>query len=194
MLITPEQSNRPATPVQVPHSALQLIDSTVHWLTFTSYSYDPKFKPEHQPIMCDFDFVQTEVKSSFFVTLVLAMENKSKADNRLAFSMSTVTEFEFKPGTTPEPLPEDPKKLQGILMGGLSTAIGTARGYLATYLAHTTYSNYVLPLIEVEALFNSKYNRPEMPDLKASVGGKKRGRKPGSGLKDIEIKPNDDLT
>jgi hypothetical protein len=137
------------------------------------------FVPEHQPIMCDFEVVKHESSSArFYVTLLLEMENSRKTEHALSFSISTITEFEFRPEAYPTALPEGEAERWHLFYNGLSAAIGAARGYLTNYLAPTVYRGYSLPLLDIEALVNRKYSRPALPAVPSTAPSEKPPTKP----------------
>lgn len=173
-MISKEESRRFARPVQVPPHELQLISSEVRGLELAAYALTEGYEPEKQPIMCDFEVVADEVyPSRFFITLAVEMENAQKADGRLSFHLSSVTEFEYQPGAKPTALPEGESARWQLFYIGVSTAIGLARGYLTNYLAPTIYRGYQLPLLNVEELMKKKYERPALPPVPSTAPSEK---------------------
>jgi hypothetical protein len=181
-MVSPAESNRVSQTVQIVQHDLQTVASNVHWFNMTSVSKEQGFVPETQPIMCDFEVVKHEKNPArFYITLVLEMEDSRKTGYVLSFSISTVTEFEFRQAAVPTTLPEDEGKRWHLFYTGLSAAIGAARGYLTNYLAPTAYRGYLLPLLDVETLINRKYVRPSLPTVPSTSPSEKPPLKPKKG-------------
>jgi hypothetical protein len=178
-MVAPEESRRQSQTVQIAQHNLQPVKSDVHWFNLRSVAKAQDFVPEHQPIMCDFEVVKHGSSSArFYITLVLEMENSRNTEHALSFSMSTVTEFEFRPEAYPTALPEGEGERWHLFYIGLSAAISAARGYLTNYLAPTVYRGYLLPLLDVEALVNRKYARPSLPMVPSTAPSEKPPLKP----------------
>jgi hypothetical protein len=178
-MVTPEESRRQSQTVQIAQHHLQPIKSDVHWFVLRAVAKAKNFVPEHQPIMCDFEVVKHDSSSArFYITLVLEMENSRDTEHSLSFSMSTVTEFEYRPEDYPTALPEGEDERWHLFYTGLSAAISTARGYLTNYLAPTIYRGYLLPLLDVKALIDRKYIRPALPSVPSSAPSEKPPTKP----------------
>ena len=137
-MVTIDEHRRAAQAVQAPYHKLQLIDSAVRWVNLEASDIVANHNPHQQPIMCDFEIVKhDETPARFFVTLLLQMENNRKVEGVLSFTISSVTEFEFRPGAVAAPLPEDEQTRWQLFSIAVDTAISMTRGHLATYLAPT---------------------------------------------------------
>lgn len=114
--------------------------------------------------MCDFDIVKHDAAPArFFVSLILEMQNSRKASDVLSFSITSVTEFEFRPGAVATPLPEDERLRWHLYSTALATAISMTRGHLTNYLAPTVYRGYYLPMLNVQELVDKRYGPSAVP-------------------------------
>lgn len=178
-MVTIDESRRTAQAIQTPYHKLQLIDSAVRWVNLEASIMVANHNPHQQPIMCDFEIVKHDEKPSrFFVTLLLEMENNRKVEGVLAFAISSVTEFEFRPGAIAAPLPEDEQTRWQLFSIAVDTAIGMTRGHLATYLAPTTYRGYQLPMLNVQELVDKRYAPASLPEVPSTAPSEKPPRKP----------------
>jgi hypothetical protein len=178
-MVTPEESRRAPQFSQIPHHELQLINSEVTWVKINAYHREKGFEPEKQPVMCDFDIVKHDtVPARFFVSLLLEMENSRKADNMLSFSISSVTEFEFRPHAVATELPEDGQMRWHLFSTGVATAISMMRGHLTTYLASTIYRGYYLPMLNVQELVDKRYAPAALPEVPSTAPSEKPPTKP----------------
>lgn len=182
-MITVTESNRDSHPVQLPHHELQLINSWVTCVQIdafsTAYLTRKEYKPEQQPVMCDFDIVKHDTdQARFYVSLLLEMGNSSKTKDMLSFSITSVTEFEFRPGDVATALPEDEKVRWHLFSIGVATALSMTRGHLANYLAPTNYRGYYLPMLNVQELVDKRYAPAALPEVPSTAPSEKPPRKP----------------
>jgi hypothetical protein len=178
-MVTPKESVRVAKPVQATQYKLQAIKSDVHYFTMTSVAREKGFVPEHQPIMSDFEVVKHEDNlNRFYITLLLEMDDSRNTEYVLSFRISTVTEFEYCPKAYPTPIPTDEAQRWTLFYSAVNTAVAIARGYLTTYLAHTPYRDYMLPLLDSEELISRKYARPTLPEVPSTAPSEKPPLKP----------------
>lgn len=158
-----------AHPVQLNHTDLQLVTSDIRQFHMIAGRPKDESSIGNQPVTCDFEIVTHEKNPNQFIIMVLlGMENSENKPEALALSMSTVTEFEYRPQGTPRMLPDDDGERWSLYYSGLNTAIGIIRGYLINLLAPTLYHSYRLPLVDVESLLNKKYVRATFPDVPSS--------------------------
>lgn len=193
-MISAEESNRVAYLVQALQSDIQIIASHVHWLQLNAYP-GTDYKPEEQPVMCDFEIVRHENPSRLYVSLLVEVENSKKTSPRenIFFSLSIVSEFEFRRDGVSIALPEDEAKRWQIYASAVAMAYSVARGYMVNYLAPTHYRNYLLPSIDPVALVNRKYQRPQLPVVPTTRPSEKPKKVKGKGTNDETTKPDSDL-
>jgi hypothetical protein len=182
-MITAEESGRTPNAVQLPHHELQIVDS---WVTrveldaySTAYTIRKEYKPEQQPVMCDFDIVKHDTNEArFYVSLLLEMENSSKTNDMLSFSIASVTGFEFRPNAVATILPEDEQMRWHLFSTAVATALSMTRGHLANYLAPTNYRGYYLPMLNVQELVDKRYAPAALPAVPSTAPSEKPPRKP----------------
>jgi hypothetical protein len=184
-MITAKESGRVPKSVQLPHHELQLVDSWVTGVRIdaysTAYSTQKEYKPEQQPVMCDFDIVKHDTdEARFYVSLLLEMGNSSKTEDMLSFSIASVTEFEFRPSAKATILPEDEQIRWHLFSTAVAMSLSMSRGHLANYLAPTNYRGYYLPMLNVQELVDKRYAPtllPEVPSTAPSEKPPKKGSK-----------------
>lgn len=177
-MVTIDDARRDAQAVQVPHHEMQLVSSEIRWVNLEASTLSPDYKPEQQPIMCDFEIIKHDTSPArFYVTLVLAMENSRNIEGALAFNISSVAEFEFRPGAVAMPIPGDEEARWYLFSTAVSTAVGMTRGHLAHYLAPTAYRGYYLPMLNVQELIDKRYAPAALPEVPSTAPSEKPPRK-----------------
>lgn len=178
-MITAEESNRIPHPVQIPYHELQLVGSEVREAVIGAFAPVQGEDPEKQPVMCDFEIVKHDTTPArFFVSLLIEMENNRKVENALSFSISSVTEFEFRPNAVATPLPEDERLRWHLFSLAVATAVSMTRGHLTNYLAPTAYRGYYLPMVNVQQLVDKRYAPAALPEVPSTAPSEKPPRKP----------------
>jgi hypothetical protein len=182
-MITAKESGRTPNAVQLPHHELQIVDSWVTGVRIdahsTAYSTRKEYKPEQQPVMCDFDIVKHDTNQArFYVSLLLEMENSSKTNDMLSFSIASVTEFEFRPKAVATSLPEDEQIRWHLFSTAVATALSMTRGHLATYLAPTNYRGYYLPMLNLQELVDKRYAPAALPSVPSTAPSERPPTKP----------------
>lgn len=157
--------------IQAPTSDLQLVISEVKHCHINAAVKNETSEPEKSPVMVDFDVFEKRPRpSTFFIRLLVEVENNTSAQDKLSFSISTISAFEYAPNGKVADLPEDDEKLNSLFASGIGVAINMMRGYLTNYLAPTSYRGYLLPLIDLKKLLKKKSTTkvlPQLPDLPA---------------------------
>lgn len=178
-MVTPEESSKIPHPVQMPYHELQLVSSEVRGLRIDAFYPTKGEEAEKQPVMCDFEIVRHDTAlARFFVSLLLEMENNRKVDNALSFSISSVTEFEFRPSAVATPLPEDERLRWHLFSLAVATAVSMTRGHLTNYLAPTAYRGYYLPMVNVQQLVDKRYAPTALPEVPSTAPSEKPSIKP----------------
>jgi hypothetical protein len=158
-----------AKTIQAPASDLQLVISEVKHCHLNAAVRNEASKPEKSPLMVDFDVFEKRPRpSTFFIRLLVEVENNTDAQDKLSFSISTISAFEYTPNGKVADLPDDEEKLNTLFASGVGVAINMIRGYLTNYLAPTSYRGYLLPLIDLKKLvkkISSTKVLPQLPDL-----------------------------
>ena len=106
------------------------------------------------------------------------MENSRNIEGALAFNISSVAEFEFRPNAVAAPVPDDAQLRWHLFSTAVSTAIGMARGHLAHYLAPTSYRGYYLPMLNVQELVYKRYAPAALPEVPSTAPSEKPLVKP----------------